>query len=105
MARAHLGPDTGTAGRVPSIVATLLRSPLAERYRLEAIPTYRDGSCFSREGTAVADAPRCSSGQVIVVNLAKPCGWLPSTCFAAPTTRSIADGRPIFSAGWRHTVP
>jgi glycosyltransferase involved in cell wall biosynthesis len=27
---------------MPSVVAALLRSPLAERYRLEAIPTYRD---------------------------------------------------------------
>ena len=45
------------------------------------------------------------SGQVIVAALAKPCGWLPSTCSAALTVPCTAGGRPISSAEWPHTVP
>lgn len=39
---AHVGPDPATPGGMPAVVAGLLASPLAERYRLEAIPSYRD---------------------------------------------------------------
>jgi glycosyltransferase involved in cell wall biosynthesis len=38
----HLGPDPATAGGMPAVIASLLSSPLAERYVLEAISTYRD---------------------------------------------------------------
>src|SRR5262245_31325609 len=45
---------------MPAVVRALLRSPLAERYRLEAIPTYRDRNpvrralLFARSLVAVA---------------------------------------------------
>jgi glycosyltransferase involved in cell wall biosynthesis len=45
---AHLGPDPATAGGMPAVIGALLRSPLAERYRLEAIPTYRDSRPLPR---------------------------------------------------------
>lgn len=39
---AHVGPDPTSGGGMPAVVAEMLQSPLTERYRLEAIPTYRD---------------------------------------------------------------
>ena len=45
---AHLGPDPDGPGGMPAVVRALLRSPLAERYRLEAIPTYRDRNPVKR---------------------------------------------------------
>lgn len=44
----HLGPDPATAGGMPAVIAALLDSPLAERYTLEAIPTYRDRRPLAR---------------------------------------------------------
>ncbi|HEU5141806.1 MAG TPA: glycosyltransferase family 4 protein [Solirubrobacterales bacterium] len=45
----HLGPDpAGPGGGMPAVIASLLSSPLADRYTLEAIPTYRDRRPFSR---------------------------------------------------------
>jgi glycosyltransferase involved in cell wall biosynthesis len=38
----HLGPDPATSGGMPAVIASLLSSPLADRYLLEVIPTYRD---------------------------------------------------------------
>ncbi len=39
---AQVGPDPSGRGGMPAVIAALLRSPLAERYRFDAIPTYRD---------------------------------------------------------------
>ncbi|HSR94490.1 MAG TPA: glycosyltransferase family 4 protein [Solirubrobacterales bacterium] len=39
---AQLGPDPDGPGGIPAVVRALLRSPLAERYRFETIPTHRD---------------------------------------------------------------
>jgi glycosyltransferase involved in cell wall biosynthesis len=45
----HLGPDpAGPGGGMPAVIASLLSSPLADRYMLEAIPTYRDRRPISR---------------------------------------------------------
>jgi glycosyltransferase involved in cell wall biosynthesis len=44
----HLGPDPATGGGMPAVIASLLESPLAERYRLEAIPTWRDRRPIAR---------------------------------------------------------
>ena len=33
---------------MPAVIAALLRSPLAERYRFDAIPTYRDSQPLRR---------------------------------------------------------
>ena len=38
----YLGPDPATSGGMPAVIASLLSSPLADRYLLEVIPTYRD---------------------------------------------------------------
>ncbi len=45
---AHVGPDPAAAGGMPAVVAGLLRSPLAERYRMEAIPSWRDTGALDR---------------------------------------------------------
>lgn len=45
---AQIGPDPAGAGGMPAVIAALLRSPLAERYRFEAIPTYRDARPLPR---------------------------------------------------------
>ncbi|HEY7255629.1 MAG TPA: glycosyltransferase family 4 protein [Solirubrobacterales bacterium] len=45
---AHVGPDPAEAGGMPAVVAGLLRSPLSERYRMEAIPSWRDTSRAGR---------------------------------------------------------
>lgn len=37
----HLGPDPGIPGGMAAVLRGLLRSPLAERYELESVPTYR----------------------------------------------------------------
>jgi glycosyltransferase involved in cell wall biosynthesis len=39
---AQLGPDPEGPGGMPAVVRALLRSPLADRYELDVIPTYRD---------------------------------------------------------------
>ncbi len=43
VAVAQLGPGPDGPGGMPAVIASLLASPLAERYEMEAIPTYRDG--------------------------------------------------------------
>lgn len=45
---AQVGPDPAASGGMPAVIAALLRSPLAERYRLEAIPTWRDSRPLRR---------------------------------------------------------
>jgi glycosyltransferase involved in cell wall biosynthesis/GT2 family glycosyltransferase len=46
----HLGPDPRTAGGMPAVLRGLLASPLAERYRLEVVPTYADRRPLPRLG-------------------------------------------------------
>jgi glycosyltransferase involved in cell wall biosynthesis len=46
----HLGPDPDGPGGMPAVVRDLLASPLAERYRMEAIPTYRPSKGLRRLG-------------------------------------------------------
>ncbi|HWM64864.1 MAG TPA: glycosyltransferase family 4 protein [Solirubrobacterales bacterium] len=39
---AQVGPDPASPGGMPAVIGALLQSPLADRFKLEAIPTYRD---------------------------------------------------------------
>jgi glycosyltransferase involved in cell wall biosynthesis len=48
VAVAQLGPGPDGPGGMPAVIASLLDSPLAERYEMEAIPTYRDGRPMRR---------------------------------------------------------
>lgn len=45
---AHLGPDPAGPGGMPAVVRDLLESPLAERFAMEAIPTYRTAAPLPR---------------------------------------------------------
>lgn len=45
---AHVGPDPATGGGMPSVIRGLLASPLAEQFRLEAVPTYRTAEPLAR---------------------------------------------------------
>ena len=45
---AQVGPAPDGPGGMPAVIASLLVSPLAERYAMEAIPTYRDGRPLPR---------------------------------------------------------
>lgn len=45
---AQVGPDPSASGGMPAVIAALLRSPLGERYRIEAIPTWRDSRPLRR---------------------------------------------------------
>lgn len=38
----YLGPDPATTGGMPAVISSLISSPLADRYLLDVIPTYRD---------------------------------------------------------------
>lgn len=44
----HMGPDPGIGGGMAAALRGLLTSPLAERYRLEVVPTYRGPQPLSR---------------------------------------------------------
>lgn len=44
----HLGPDPSIGGGMAASLRALLSSPLAERYDLEVIPTYRDARALPR---------------------------------------------------------
>jgi glycosyltransferase involved in cell wall biosynthesis len=44
----HMGPDPGIGGGMAAALRGLLASPLAERYRLEVVPTYRGPRPLSR---------------------------------------------------------
>ncbi len=45
---AQVGPAPDGPGGMPAVIASLLNSPLAERYAMVAIPTYRDGRPLPR---------------------------------------------------------
>jgi glycosyltransferase involved in cell wall biosynthesis len=48
VAVAQLGPGPDGPGGMPAVIAALLSSPLAVRYEMEAIPTYRDSRPLQR---------------------------------------------------------
>jgi glycosyltransferase involved in cell wall biosynthesis len=45
---AQLGPDPRSSGGMPAVISSLLGSPLAERFRLDPIPTYRSRRPLAR---------------------------------------------------------
>jgi glycosyltransferase involved in cell wall biosynthesis len=57
----QVGPDPGMRGGVPAVIAGLLSSPLAERYRLEVLITYRGTDPLRRLALYCAALARLAS--------------------------------------------